>query len=319
MIVKRATVLGRCMGVRRAVDLALETAKSIASGGTGGGGCRVYTLGPLIHNPQTVAELEARGISPIEERGGFFVLASGSTRAGRGLTALDLGGSVVIIRAHGVPPDLRAKIEKAGASIVDATCPRVLASQRRASEYAAKGWTVVIAGDRDHGEVTGIAGFAPGAIIVGSAEEAEKIHADGPLALIAQTTIKQEEYGAIRAVLASKAAVLEAVDSICPATEERLAALEALAADCDALVVVGGRNSANTARLLATAKRLRAASWLVEGRTELPPEVFAYERVGVTAGASTPDEAIDEVEEALLAGGSSPRDRSSSRRPSADT
>lgn len=298
MTVKRAAVLGRCMGVRRAVEMAFATAERERQGE----GRRVYTLGPLIHNPTTVAELEARGIFSITAGDrGFFLERQGS---GEGRNCLDLRGSVVIIRAHGVPPLLRARLGEAGAEIVDATCPRVIASQRKAEAYAKKGWTVVIAGDRDHGEVTGIAGFAPGALIVGNAGEAVGIRAPGPVALIAQTTIKEEEYKAIRdslgKVLEAGGQVLEVVDSICPATAERLASLAELAEDCDALVVVGGRNSANTMRLQATARELGRPSWLVEGPEELPPEIFAFARVGVTAGASTPDEAIEEVEAALL-------------------
>lgn len=302
MIVKRAAVLGRCMGVRRAVDLALKTA---AEGAPAGGGSPVYTLGPLIHNPKTVAELEKRGIVSIKAEGDSFV--RDGYGEGTRPPVLALRGSAVIIRAHGVPPALRERLDAAGATIVDATCPRVLTSQRRAREYAEKGWTVVIAGDRDHGEVTGIAGFAPGAFIVGSAEEASTIEAKGPVALIAQTTIRAEEYAAIREALASRVSTLEVVDSICPATAERLKALAALAEECEALVVVGGRNSANTLRLHATAIELGRPAWLVEGPEELPPEVARYASVGVTAGASTPDEAIEAVEARLLAMGEDAR------------
>ena len=299
MIVKRAAVLGRCMGVRRAVDLALKTAEGLPSGSAG----PVYTLGPLIHNPKTVEELARKGILSIRPEGNAFV-ADG----GKGLPRpLDVQGATVIIRAHGVPPAMRQRLEDAGASIVDATCPRVLASQRRAREYADKGWTVVIAGDRDHGEVTGIAGFAPGAIIVGSAAEASAVAAKGPVALIAQTTIRAEEYAAIREALASRVSVLEVVDSICPATAERLAALADLARDCEALVVVGGHNSANTLRLKAAALDLGRPAWLVEGPEELPQEIARYASVGVTAGASTPDEAIEAVEARLLSMGEDAR------------
>jgi 4-hydroxy-3-methylbut-2-enyl diphosphate reductase len=290
MIVKRAAVLGRCMGVRRAVELAMKAAGSDAQGKAEG----VFTLGPLIHNPQTVAELEAKGIFAVESAGdGLF-----KDGAGR---IVELAGAAVVIRAHGVPPLLREALGQAGAKVLDATCPRVLASQRRAQDYAQRGWTVVIAGDRDHGEVTGIAGFAPKAFIVGSPEEASAVESEGPVALIAQTTIKVEEYAAIRAALSRKFPVLEVVDSICPATGERQKALADLARECEAIVVVGGRNSANTTRLLATARELGRPAWLVEGPQELPPELARYASVGVTAGASTPDEAIEAVEQALLA------------------
>jgi 4-hydroxy-3-methylbut-2-en-1-yl diphosphate reductase len=286
MRVKRAEVLGRCVGVRRAVELALGTALRE-------GDRRVYTLGPLIHNPQAVAELEAAGVHALSEA----ELEPG------GLAAGGLDGAAVVIRAHGVPPAMRERLAALGARIVDATCPRVLASQRRAADYAARGWKVVIAGDEGHGEVAGIAGYAPGSVVVGGPGEAEAVDPEGrPVALIAQTTIKKEEYEAIRAVLARRFPGLETVDSICPCTEDRLAALARLSAEVEAIVIVGGRNSANTARLLATALELGKPAWLVETAEELPEAAFGYGSVGLSAGASTPERLIAEVEDRLARG-----------------
>jgi 4-hydroxy-3-methylbut-2-enyl diphosphate reductase len=268
------------MGVRRAVDLALETARRE-------GGERVYTIGPLIHNPQAVRELAAEGVEAISE------------------AELDarVAGRAVVIRAHGVPPALRERLESLGARVVDATCPRVLASQRRARDLSLRGYSVAIAGDAGHGEVTGIAGYAPRSVVVGSPEEARAARLESPVALIAQTTIKREEYEAIRDALAERFPDLVVVDSICPCTRERLDALEELAGETDAIVVVGGRNSANTARLLATARELGKPAWLVETADELPEEAFGYELVGLTAGASTPESLIDDVEARLSRGG----------------
>jgi len=287
MTVIRATVLGRCMGVRRAVELAQDTAR-------GEERPPVYTLGPLIHNPQAVSELAAQGILALSEADLDLRDADGAPR---------VKGRSVVIRAHGVPPALRERIASLGARIVDATCPRVLASQRKARDFARRGYSVVIAGDAGHGEVTGIAGYAPGAVVVGNPEEARAVEPRGPLALIAQTTISREEYDAIRDALAERFPGLEVVDSICPCTKERLDALRDLAAEVDAIVVVGGRNSANTARLHSSALALGKAAWLVETAAELPPEAFACSRVGLTAGASTPESLIDEVQAALLRGG----------------
>jgi 4-hydroxy-3-methylbut-2-enyl diphosphate reductase len=197
-------------------------------------------------------------------------------------------------------------LSELGARVVDATCPRVLASQRKAAVYAARGWKVVIAGDEGHGEVVGIAGQAPGAVVVGGPEEARAVEATGkngeqvPVVLIAQTTIKKEEYEAIRAALAERFSLLEVVDSICPCTEDRIRALTRLAAEVEAIVIVGGRNSANTARLLATARELVETAWLVETAAELPEEVFGFARIGLSAGASTPERLIAEVEDKLL-------------------
>lgn len=282
MTVRRSAVMGRCMGVKRAVDMALAAAATEAQG--------VFTLGPLIHNPQAVADLEAAGVVAISE----------AELDGR------LAGKAVVLRAHGVPPAQKERLLALGARVVDATCPRVLASQRKAATYAARGYTVVIAGDRGHGEVAGIAGHAPGSIVVGGPEEARDLVIAGSggeprrLALLAQTTIKKEEYEAIRSVLAERFPLLEVVDSICPCTEDRLAALAQLAAEVEALVIVGGRNSANTARLLKTATSLGKPAWLVETAEELPDEVFGFSRVGLSAGASTPERLISEVEARLL-------------------
>jgi 4-hydroxy-3-methylbut-2-en-1-yl diphosphate reductase len=289
--VVRASVLGRCMGVRRAVELALETARRER-------GAPVYTIGPLIHNPQAVRELADEGVVAISEADLDGRVAGVASLAG----IASLAGAAVVIRAHGVPPALRERLEALGARIVDATCPRVLASQRRARDFGLRGYSVVIAGDAGHGEVTGIAGYAPGAVVVGGPDEARVASLRPPVALIAQTTIKKEEYDAIRDALMERFPDLEVVDSICPCTGERLAALAELAGEVDAIVVVGGRNSANTARLLATARELGKPAWLVETQAELPDEIFGYDCVGLTAGASTPESIIDEVDAALKRG-----------------
>jgi 4-hydroxy-3-methylbut-2-enyl diphosphate reductase len=277
------------MGVKRATDMALAAAAEEGSRG-------VFTLGPLIHNPQAVAELEAAGVRVISE----------AELDGRVAGAEGFAKATVVLRAHGVPPAQKEKLLALGARLVDATCPRVLASQRKAADYAARGWKVVIAGDKGHGEVAGIAGYAPGAVVVGNPEEARSVEARGPdgapcpIALIAQTTIKKEEYEAIRAVLAGRFPVLEVVDSICPCTEDRLGSLAKLAAEVEAVVIVGGRNSANTLRLFTTAKGLGKPAWLVETASELPREIFGFESVGLSAGASTPERLIAEVQAALL-------------------
>ena len=295
MIVRRASVMGQCMGVKRAVAMALAAAREAGEAG-------VFTLGPLIHNPQALAELESRGVRELPE--------ASLDEAGFPATGLD--GATVVIRAHGVPPSKRERLLALGARVVDATCPRVLDSQRKAANYAARGWQVVIAGEEGHGEVVGIAAQVPGAIVVGGPEDAARACESGalsafgpdgktlPLALIAQTTITKEEYEAIRAVLAERFPVLEVADSICPCTEDRLDALARLAGEVEAIVVVGGRNSANAARLAGAARDLGKPAWLVETADDLPREAFAFASVGISAGASTPDRLVDEVEAVLL-------------------
>ncbi|MFZ2914401.1 MAG: 4-hydroxy-3-methylbut-2-enyl diphosphate reductase [Rectinemataceae bacterium] len=286
MRIERARVMGRCMGVRRAEELALRAAVDAA---TAGG--RVFTLGPLIHNPQAVAALEASGVS---------VLDTAKFESGE----LDdsLAGATVVVRAHGAPPEAFRRLLSLGVKIVDATCPRVLASQRRARRYAESGYRVIVAGDAAHGEVAGILGHAPGAFVAGDAKSAARIVAGLPgekIAVIAQTTIRKKEYEAIKAEIAARCPEFEAFDSICPATEDRQAALAELAAKVEALIVVGGKGSANTIRLYKAAVDSGKPAWHIETAAELPPEIFRFTSVGLTAGASTPDELVDEVERTL--------------------
>ena len=277
------------MGVRKAQALALKAASKAKASGK-----PVLTYGPLIHNPQAVAELEKSGI---------FVLDPEAFDAGR-LEGM-VTGAIVIVRAHGAPPDAFRHLAEAGAEVVDATCPRVLKSQRKARELGEAGWLVAIGGDRSHDEVAGILGCAPGSVVVQDSIEAKNLAsswAGRRIALIAQTTIKRSEYEEISSALAATASEFLAVDSLCPATLDRQKALADLAAEVDALVVVGGRNSANTARLFMSAKASGKPSWHIETASELPDGIFGYGKVGLSAGASTPDALVEEVEARLLEG-----------------
>ncbi|MFZ3110271.1 MAG: 4-hydroxy-3-methylbut-2-enyl diphosphate reductase [Rectinemataceae bacterium] len=290
MIIVRANVLGMCMGVRRAEDAAKKAA------GVGKSEERnVFTYGPLIHNPQAVAALEGIGLSVLDPDKFDSDELDEKSR-----------GSIVVIRAHGAPPDAFNHMEKLGITIVDATCPRVLKSQKKARELLDRGYSVAIAGDRSHGEVAGIVGHAPGAVVVENAEEAKTLAeawVAKPIALIAQTTIKKSEYDAIVDQFERSSPSFLAVETLCPATADRQKALADLAEKVDALIIVGGRNSANTQRLFMAAKESGKPSWHIETGRELPGEIFSFEKVGLSAGASTPDSVIDEVERFLLEGG----------------
>ena len=217
-----------------------------------------------------------------------------------------MDNAVVIIRAHGVPPETLRSLESRGCRVVDATCPRVKTSQKKAFDARSRGESVFLVGERTHAELVGIAGYAPDSAIVASAaeaaEEAERLHAvrpDARVTLIAQTTISAGEYEAIAQEFLAVFPGTSIERTICPATADRLAALESLCAECEAVVVVGGKESANTRRLHTRAVELGMPTWHIEEVEDLPAEVFAYGRVGITAGASTPDEAIDAVEAAL--------------------
>jgi 4-hydroxy-3-methylbut-2-enyl diphosphate reductase len=203
-----------------------------------------------------------------------------------------------------VPPEIRVKLEQSGVRILDATCPRVVASQKKAAEFSAAGRTVIVAGDKAHGEVAGIAGFAANCIIVENPEDAEELVrgkcCPQKAALIAQTTLNRSEFDAIAAVLQPVIADLQIYDTLCPAAIERQKALEDLCARVDGVLVIGGKNSANTRRLLLTATKLCRYAALIEAPDEIPGRFFSLEKVGIAAGASTPDEIIDEVEGRFL-------------------
>jgi 4-hydroxy-3-methylbut-2-enyl diphosphate reductase len=284
------------MGVRRAVDLAEG---ELAAGGSAVSG--VCSYGPLIHNPQVLRSLEKRGLGIIDEKD----------------PANPARPSVVIVRAHGISPALEENIRRRGARIVDATCPKVKASQRAALDLAKRGLTVFIAGEKTHAEVQGIAGYVEAGaaahngapwIIVGNAAEARdaacalgRKQPGAKAALIAQTTLSQDEYALIASAITETFPDLEIRSTICGATRERQDALRELCARCDALVIAGGKGSANTRRLLAIARQCGKPAWLIETAADLPPELKGYQTLGLSAGASTPDNVIEEIF-ALLTG-----------------
>lgn len=276
----RSEILGYCMGVRRAVQIAESALKDNPEK-------KVYTLGPLIHNNQALEMLENKGLS---------VLLSDS------IETLCNEQSVVIIRAHGVPPQTMKRLNKTGCLIINATCPRVLANQHRAKKYFSHDYTVFLAGDKDHGEVKGIAGHAQGrCIIVKNKEDVESLqNYPQKSVLIGQTTISYSEYDEIAKALKDKIPSLEVFDTICPATVERQDALKDLAQKVDGILVIGGKHSANTQRLYTLSSSLVKNTVLIENADEIPASFFTLERVGLTAGASTPDEIIDKIENCLL-------------------
>jgi 4-hydroxy-3-methylbut-2-enyl diphosphate reductase len=251
-------------------------------------------MGPLIHNPQVLEDLRKRGVEALDE------------------AALPdaLRGSTVIIRAHGIKPELEAALVRRGAVIQDATCPKVKASQMKARALSDAGFRLFLAGEKHHGEVIGIQGYAPACVIVANSEEAGEAAAalarepDARLktALIAQTTLSPEEYRAIGEGITRHLPQTEIIDTICPATRDRQDSLKSLCTKVEAVVIAGGRESANTRRLLAIAEACGKPAVLVETARALPPAFAAYAAVGLTAGASTPDEVIAFIELALMKG-----------------
>lgn len=284
------------MGVRRAVEIAVKCLETYK-------GHPVYSYGPLIHNRSALAVLEEKGLRLLEGTGN---LPEVHRKEDDGAMT---DAPVVIIRAHGVPPETRRNLEDMGCIIQDATCPRVLANQKKAASYAAKGYTVIVAGDKNHGEVTGLSGCVRDAgnartrcLLVDSPQDAAALDVSSfgeNVVLISQTTISPSEYAEIADVLKQRIPVLEVLDTVCPATQERQAALDGLCERADGVLVIGGKNSANTQRLFNSAVKKCAHVAHIEGADDIPAEFYALQSVGITAGASTPDFVIDEVEARL--------------------
>jgi len=291
MKVIRARVLGFCMGVRRAVDLAVEEAGKAAKDGNS-----VYTLGPLIHNPKVLDDLKALGIQVIDEPS-FSDYCS----------LLTVNCSL-IIRAHGISPALESDLRGRGCRIVDATCPKVKANQLKTRDLAGAGYFLFLAGEAHHAEIEGLLGYAKSGdcIIVGGAEEArnaaEKLSSEKrheKTALLGQTTISEEEFSGIGNEIKKFFPALEIVNTICAAASERQHALREVLPLTDAVIVAGGEESANTRRLLAIAKESGKPCVLAENAAGVPEEFFAFETVGISAGASTPDSVVDGIESFL--------------------
>ncbi|MGA2478470.1 MAG: 4-hydroxy-3-methylbut-2-enyl diphosphate reductase [Spirochaetia bacterium] len=273
MIVIRADTLGFCGGVRRALRLA-EQALAANPGGS------FFSLGPLAHNPRLVEELRARGITPVQE-----------------LSAVREG--FLIVRTHGIGPAERRECERPGVSIIDATCPTVRRIHEEVHAYSSQGFFVVVAGDPGHAEVKGIAAHARRVAVVASREEAERVDFSGPVLLVVQTTFDSGTYEEIRSVLVGRKPDIVVKETLCREISEREHAVRRLALKVDALLVIGGRRSANTRRLYAAAAASGRPCWQIEGASDLPDGMSSFAKVGITAGASTPDFVIEEVEGAL--------------------
>lgn len=266
---------GVCYGVERALKLADEAA---AEGGA------VSTLGPLIHNPQAVAALQAKGVS-----------VTGSLD--------DAPAGTLVIRSHGVDPAVIVEAQARGLTVIDATCPFVSAAQKCAADLTATGYALVIVGESDHPEVAGILAHAGGsALIVQHASDLPARLPGRKVGIVVQTT---QSPGVLREVvdaLLPRVTELRVCNTICSATAKRQESAAKLAEEVDVIVVVGGHNSGNTKRLTEICEARNDRTHHVETSDELNEDWFRGARVvGITAGASTPDEQIRGVIDAIEA------------------
>ena len=263
---------GFCYGVRRAVDLARRCAAERDG--------PIYSLGPLIHNRQVVEELAGLGVRVIED-----------------LEPAE-AGSTVIIRSHGVGPGMLEDAAKRGIVVVDATCPFVSKAQRVAREITDSGLQAVVVGDPEHPEVKGIVGWTGGrAVVMESPEEARGRSLPHRVGVLAQTTQTREKFEAVVDSLRENCSSVEVLNTICSATAERQKSTVELARKVDVMVVVGGKNSSNTAKLVTLSAAGGTPAYRVETAAELEARWFEGKKTaGVTAGASTPQWIIEEVE-----------------------
>lgn len=262
---------GACYGVQRALDMAHE-----ASEGQG----KVYTLGPLIHNPGAVANLKEHGV---------FVADSLD----------DVDGGTVIIRSHGVTPEEYDRVAQSGFAMVDATCPHVARAQKAAAALAAEGCRVIVVGEEGHPEVEGLKAWArrEGAKVdVVPTPDAVPTDLRAPIGVVVQTTQRRENLDAVVEAISKQGIEPNVKRTICLATRHRQDSAAALAREVDAIVVIGGRNSSNTMRLAEICAASCPRTHHVESVSEIDAAWFeGCATVGVTAGASTPENQIKAV------------------------
>ena len=260
---------GYCYGVERALRLTEDALARVER--------PVATLGPIIHNPSVVEALTARGVDVVED-------------------VTEAEGGTLIVRTHGVAPEVVAEARGRRLDVVDATCPFVAVAQGKARALHEAGYTVVILGEHDHPEVVGLQGFAGAeAIVVADPDDVPDGRLKGrKVGVVVQTTQARDTLARLAARLAPLARELLVYNTVCDATEKRQSAACELAAQVDVVIVVGGRNSANTMRLVQLCRGIESRTYHIETAAELREEwVAGARRVGVTAGASTPDGEIE--------------------------
>ncbi len=263
-----ADYLGFCYGVKRAIKIARENAAADGS---------ACTLGPIIHNPQMVERLRREGVGTVDSLG-------------------EMQGGTIIIRSHGVGPEVYEEAERMGLDFVDATCPHVRKAQLSAKSLVDEGYQVVIVGEKEHPEVRSIFDWSSRkAVIIETEDEAEALEPCNRLGIVSQTTFSGSRFRQIVMKLLDKSRDIRILRTICTATDQRQAAAMELAGKVDLMLVIGGKNSANTSRLAQLCAE-QCRTYHIETAGELQDQWFdKIEKIGITAGASTPDWIIKEV------------------------
>ena len=271
MGIKLAKTAGFCMGVRRAVDMVLDIAQRR-------GNEKIHTYGPLIHNPQTIEILRKREIIPADN-----------------IDEIEEG--TIIIRAHGISPLERKKIKEKKLKIIDATCPKVARVQAIIKKHASLDYTILIVGDREHPEVNGLLGYSGGkGVVIGNKDEVDTLPELDKVCVVAQTTQDLEEYREVIDKITTNYPKTIVFDTICDSTQKRQTEVKELSAEMDVMFIVGGRNSANTKRLARISELQGTPTFHIETVDELKKiAIERYEKIGISAGASTPNWIIEKV------------------------
>jgi len=274
-----AKTSGFCMGVRRAVEMVLDAPDQNTN--------PIFTYGPLIHNPQVLNLLKSKDISVLDEIPSH-------------------GDGTVLIRAHGVPPSTKEKLQDVNFNVIDATCPRVIKVQTIIRKHANKGFAAIIIGDKDHPEVIGLLGYARDkGFVIGSMREMEALPDFENAIIVAQTTQNTQFFESVKTWAATYHPHYKIFNTICDSTTRRQAEVKRLAEAVDAVIVVGGHNSGNTRRLAEIARESGKPTYQIESETDLDKidtdALVAARHVGITAGASTPNWVIKKVYRALEA------------------
>jgi len=264
---------GFCYGVKRALELVEEYLQK---------GVKFDTLGPLIHNPFVVEELKLKGVNPIDK-----------------LEETDK--KYVMIRTHGVPPEVYRRAQELGITLLDATCPFVSRAQEAARKLSEEGYIVVVVGKRDHPEVLGILGNVKGkAYVVCEPEGIRKLNLRGKrVGFVCQTTFRHDVFAECVTEALKVAAEIKIINTRCHTTERRQNAVLKLADETNFMIIIGGKNSSNTKRLYELAS-MKGRAYHIESPEELKEEWFKnVKKVGIAAGASTPDWLVEKTVEKI--------------------
>ena len=281
MKITLAKSAGFCFGVKRAVDTVYEQLEMSAAERQ-----PIYTFGPIIHNEEVVRDLEEKGVTVLES------VEELEERAAHGGT--------VIIRAHGVEKGISEKIKELGYTLVDATCPFVLKIHRLVERYSGEDCHIVIVGNASHPEVKGIKSWsnAEDTRVIGTREEAEKYDASHgkKVCIVSQTTFNYNKFQELVEIIKKKGYDISVLDTICNATEERQTEARKIAAESDLMIVIGDKHSSNTQKLYEISKKECANTYYIQTSKDMDyHQIQSINNVGITAGASTPNNIIEEV------------------------